>query len=135
MLTFIAVALTPPPLCQYGNLRNATRIPISLDRMLTAGLRNLSDAHRVVVMLVDVDGLTCQEAARRPRHPIGHRHEPAAPRTKAPARATRATRLSTGGAQVRRTPRPLSCRRAPDTDERQLDRVRRFADELADEPV
>jgi RNA polymerase sigma-70 factor (ECF subfamily) len=34
-----------------------------LDAELAAGLRNLSDAHRVVVLLVDIDGLTYQEAA------------------------------------------------------------------------
>jgi RNA polymerase sigma-70 factor (ECF subfamily) len=34
-----------------------------MDAELVAGLRNLSDSHRAIVTLIDIDGLTYQEAA------------------------------------------------------------------------
>ena len=42
-----------------------------LDAELVAGLRSLSDNHRAVVTLVDIDGLTYQEAADVLGVPVG----------------------------------------------------------------
>ena len=64
------------------------------DEAVTAALAELPENFRRVVELVDVDGLTYQEAADVLDVPLGHRHESPAPRPPphpGPARAGRAS--------------------------------------------
>lgn len=104
-----------------------------LDPPLVAALRALSDEHRAVVLLVDVDGLSYQESADALGIPVRNGHEPPAPGPQPPARPVTGWRLL-----ARRCIMRLPWRRheAGELDCREVARVmQRYLDDELNQPT